>query len=189
MKKIIFLLFLLVSVFIIYKAFSNEKINFLSIGDYKITNENLNNIDSFSSVINEDYLIIDLTSDIYNNKNNLKSKLSKSDILLVSIGESDIKNIIHNSNNILNNYNEIDKIITSYKILIEQIKKYARGKIIVMGVYNKDIDNNYIKYFNNNLKSILDNDISYIDFNDYLNSSKTKKEIVSIYINNGLFDL
>ena len=89
----------------------------------------------------------------------------------------------------MNSYNEIDKLLDSYQELLNQVKKYARGKIIVMGVYNKDIDNSFIKYFNNSLKSILDDDIKYIDFNNYLNSSKTKKEIVSIYINNGLFDL
>lgn len=189
MKKIIFLLILLVSIFIIYKMFNNKKIDFLSIGDYEITNEDLKNIDSFSSIIDEDSLILNLTSDIYNNKDNLKTKLSKSDILLISIGETDMKNIIYNSNNILNSYNEIDKLLDSYQELLNQVKKYARGKIIVMGIYNKDIDNSFVKYFNNSLKSILDDDIKYVDFNNYLNSSKTKKEIVSIYINNGLFDL
>lgn len=188
MKKLVFLLATLIIIFIIYKAFDNKKLNFLSIGDFPVNDLNLSRVKKYDNITNIDFTINELTSKIYNNKEKLKTKLASSSIVLISIGERDLTNILSNSNNNLNNYNEIDSLIDDYKAFLNQVNKYARGNIVVMGVYNNKIDNSYVKYFNNKLRSILDNDITYIDFNEYLNSSKTKREIINIYVANGRFD-
>lgn len=186
MKKIIFLLITTITIFITYKNFSKKNIQILSLGDTKIENIDIKKVKNYKNITYDTIKVTELTSNIYNNKQSIKTNLAKSSILFLSVGKDDIKNILNNSNNHINIYNEIDDIIKNYKELITQIKKYARGKIIVLGVYEKDIDKKYLKYFNNELKYILDDDIYYIDFNKYLNYSKTKKEIINVYLNNGL---
>ena len=49
----------------------------------------------------------------------------RSSNLFLSVGKDDIKNILNNSNNHINIYNEIDDIIKNYKELITQVKKYV----------------------------------------------------------------
>lgn len=186
MKKIIFLILAFIIIFLIYIKFKAKPIYFVSIGNQTITNLKNKSISYNNSFIKDNYLIKELTSDIYNNNYNLKKELGDSNILLLSIGINEIIQIVNNSNNSLDIYKSIDSIINDYKILILQIKKYARGKIIVVGLYDNKVNNNYLKYFNSSLNKLMEIEkIDFINFNQYLN----KKDLVKENIINEFLDV
>ncbi len=132
------------------------------------------------------YTTENLKNDIENNKviqvNGkkvyLKEILRESDLVTLTIGannylkELNILDIKTKLVNVEENKKKADTIVLDVKEVIDLIKKYAKGKIIVTGYYNplprnkiikKEIDE-LVKYFNNELENICDElDVTFVD--------------------------
>lgn len=117
----------------------------------------------------KEYKITDLNKDLNNNiikivdnkKLGLKHALNNSSLVTISIGTSEILEIINNKKEIKN----IDDIINNYSILIENLKKYAQREIMIIGYYTNNEENNiYIEYANNKLYNLAQEyKLIYID--------------------------
>ena len=125
-KKILFYLFIVISIFLIYKATFNKSINYIALGDsvaegvnpygektYGYTDYIADYLDTngilgtyIKDFAKSNYAIEDLYDDINNNKSiktednyiNLKSSLRESDLVTISIGLNDLKKGITISN-------------------------------------------------------------------------------------------
>jgi bacillolysin len=137
------------------------------------------------------YKINDVKNDIELNKTvdniHLKEALRESDLVTVSIGINNLLNNIKGikSCNIVGEIKDLkivtDKILLEEKELIELIKKYAKGKIILVGYYNpcpnlensKEKIEEIIKYFNSGLEDLSnDENIEYIDIYSLFENNK-----------------
>ena len=122
----------------------------------------------------------DLYKDIIINKRvkingkiaNLKKALTDSDIVTISIGANDIINTINQKPEITLSDNKIKEIlnknVNDLNQMIKEIKKYNRGKLILVGYYNLFIykEDNYkiFKQLNNKYKQYCqNNNLVYID--------------------------
>lgn len=192
MKKIIFTVLVFIMIFLIYYFNINEKIYYVSIGDYlagginnfnKVDNSYSDNIKKFlknnlSNYVNysniDDYRVMDLINDINYNKTimyddkeyKLQNILIKANYITISIGMNDILN----KNNI--SYQYIDELLMDIEKLFNLIRKYNKDKIDFFSFYNIINNNDLIDYTNNKLKKICKkNNINYIDIsnlNDYM---------------------
>lgn len=156
-----------------------------------------NRLKSYYNYAVSGYITNDIIDDLKNNINNdqnnkyasIRRVLRESDIVTISIGANDFINTMDLS--ILNDY-EIglleDKLVSfmfeynkKFNELIREIKKYAKGKIFVVGYYNplpsfKEYNsylNELISYVDAEYSRMCkDNDITYIKvshlFNDNL---------------------
>ena len=128
------------------------------------------------------YKIKDLKYDIETNKTvdniHLKEALRNSDLVTISIGINDLLNYTDGirtcnlQNEIKDIKKEIDNIMIKEQELITLIKKYAKGRIILVGYYNPlpDVEKckseieEIVKYFNSSLENLSnDEDIEYVD--------------------------
>lgn len=132
------------------------------------------------------YTIEDVTNDIEKNKEieidgkkyYLKERLRESDLVTLTIGANNFMNGMSLSDipvkllNPVELKKEADEISNKVKELIELIKKYAKGKIVVTGYYNplpraleyKNEIDELIKYYNNLIEEICNElDVTYVD--------------------------
>lgn len=193
MKKILILFLTILSIFLIYRIFKTDKINYISIGDSLINGTNSYNINGYgyNSYI-KNYLernkklntfnnyfynnsITGLTFDIQNNRTLLiddkeyflKKILRESDVLVISIGMDELS---YNYRSDMNyNYKYFDKMYLDIEKLVKEVKKYTVNKIVFIGYYNptklytSDIDE-YFYYINEKLTNLMKkNNIIYID--------------------------
>lgn len=195
MKKIIFTFLTFLAIFLIYYFNINEKMYYVSIGDYlsfginnfnKVDNNysgnikehyksNLSNYVNYSSI--DDYRVMDLINDIncnkthiYNNEEyKIQNLLIKANYITLSIGMNDILN----KNNI--SYEYIDELLLDIENLFILIRKYNKDRIDYLSFYNIINNKQLIDYTNNKLKKICkENNINYIDINK-LNNYILKK--------------
>lgn len=193
MKKILLILILFITIFLIYLFNIDNKIYYLSIdsngvydyenGDY---NESVINYLSTSNKLEKsitdfskkDYLIKDLVSDIennihikVNNKNiTLKNALIKADLLTISIGMTEINNkLSFQKNNDFDYYKYIDNLLVDIDKLFKIIREYCKEDIFVIGVYypyeeyNKNLIDAF-SYYNDNFHNLAQQyGIEYID--------------------------
>lgn len=193
MKKILLILILFITIFLIYLFNIDNKIYYLSInsngvydyenGDY---NESVINYLSTSNKLEKsitdfskkDYLIKDLVSDIennihikVNNKNiTLKNALIKADLLTISIGMTEINNKLSlQKNNDFDYYKYIDNLLVDIDKLFKIIREYCKEDIFVIGVYypyeeyNKNLIDVF-SYYNDNFHNLAQQyGIEYID--------------------------
>lgn len=146
------------------------------------------------------YTIDDLQEDIENNKRididgdkvSIRKILRESDIVTISIGANDFLKLFNTkkldykdlkkiSNNKGLYLKKIDSIALELDQLLIEVKKYAKGDIILLGYYNplpyietykKEIDY-LIEYGNNKFLEVCeDNDILFIDIFNNLDSKK-----------------
>lgn len=116
-----------------------------------------------------------------NERINIKRALRESNLVTITIGANDfikefsLSNIDEKLQNIKELKKEIDKISLKVKDLLELIKKYAKGKIILTGYYNplprnvlnKDKIDELVKYANSKYEDICDDlNIIYVDIFD-----------------------
>lgn len=211
MKKIITLVMTFLGIFFIYCTFNNHHINYVSIGD-NIMNNNLNNINynqfikdfltkkKWLSSFNTSYYnnsVLSLYRDLLNNrtiKNNdeeyyFKKVLRESDILVISVGMEELsKN--YSKNNMTNNYLYFEKMYQRIERLVNEIKKYAKGKILFIGYYNPTnyYDAKTDEFFydiNTKLNRLMmNNGITYIDLYELIKGNSYKDNINSISLNN-----
>lgn len=187
MKKIIFSIIVFVITFLIYYFNINEKIYYVSLGDflsYGINNRDIvdnsysNNIkenykNNLKNYVNysyyDDYRVMDLINDItynktvtYNNKEyKLQNLLIKANLLTISIGMNDLiyrKNI---------DYDYIDNLLNDIEDLLNLIRKYNKDEIYFLSFYNIIGDKELINYSNKRIKNIcINNKINYVDISE-----------------------
>lgn len=163
-KKFLFILFFCgVACLLIYNLFKKDSINYLALGE---SNEDIYRYeyeDYFKDYLkskkilgtfNKNYLrndytlidVLDLITKIDSKKkiNNGKSEtitevIHNSNIITMSFGNNEIKEIINNNYRDLNNkkvFKKIDIVIENYKSLISKIRKLTDSPIIILGYFN-----------------------------------------------------
>ena len=205
MKKIIAVLVIIFLCFIIYQANAKNLIDYMIIGDsitlginsygnntygyndyLKTYLENNDLIHNYNNLFcKSNYKIEELTNDIKNNKNilykdktyNIRKTLRESDLLTLSIGMDELVNILDNNDF---NYikNKLDEITNNMDKLLEQITKFSKANIILIGYYNpsntytKDTDRifAYLKDKYQNLSKKYN--INYIDIYNIIKENK-----------------
>jgi len=183
MKKIILILFLFLSCYLIYILTEDKTISYLSLGDtiadnpYIKDNELINEYNN--QYINEDFRIIDLINIIkYNEeitKNNktvsIHRLLKNTDILLISIGMNDIYYKLNSDTK--NIYTYINEMVNNMDYLLKEINTYSYKKVLVLGYYNINNENNDIfTYLNYKMKEVTKKyNYEYIELNNILKNN------------------
>lgn len=186
MKKIILVISVLALVFMIYYVNLDDKVYFLSIGDYltvgnsdanyqQVVEEYLKKQDLLEKNVNYsksgDYRIIDLINDIEDNTSfnyqgeeyTLNNALIKADVITISIGMNDLL-----YNNLVNDdmYEYVDEVMEDMDELFELIREYSKEKIVVFNYYNLNNDK-LVEYTNKRLETLANKyDIQVIDISD-----------------------
>lgn len=189
--KLLFLIFIIISVFFIYIKTKDSKYTILSLGDnlslgidsYGIKGPSY--IDFYKNYIlkkkekvikNDQYSKKDLTihvllQDLKEN-NNLKKDLSSANILILTVGYNDLIYKINLNENINSEIlkKEVQEIQKDYLNLLKEIRKYYKNKIVVIGYFASNKTDYYIntgiKELNKTLQSAKN--ITYIDTYDLL---------------------
>lgn len=135
------------------------------------------------------YTTNDVKNDIENGKEieengeriNIKKALRESNLVTVTIGANDFlrgisfENLDGKINDVKEMKREVDKISKDVKEVLELVKKYAKGNIILTGYYNpiprdeahKELIDEIIKYSNEKYEEICDDlNITYVDIFD-----------------------
>ena len=170
MKKILIIVLVLLSIFLIYLTNMDKKVYYLALGD-SLEREYLDNSeiygyshyiknylkekdllerysDDFAKV---DTRITDIIRDINNNKKvttskgsfSLKNALIKADLITVNISSNDVFNKLSKDNVIFNDvYDYIDNLAFDLDRLFELMREYCKEDIIMIGPYNpySDVD-------------------------------------------------
>lgn len=186
MKKILFIIMIVIATFIIYMKYNHQQSLYLVLGDNTyIENESLINLSDNNN------RLMDITNSIrYNNKYtynnstyNIQNLLVKSNKIIISIGMNDISSFSNNS--IDNIYN----LIEDYNNLLKIIKKITKEDIYVLSFYNDINNKQLIEYANKELKRICkENKVKYIDIsylNLYIDNNKLSNEGIE-YLNKKL---
>ena len=197
MKKIIFIVVIVFLVFLIYILNKDKKIYYLSLGDELLLNgfynEKMHKLlgkkDEKYTMFNEKNMrTIDLINMIKDNaldSNNIhiQNALIKADIVVMSVGSSDImpKFGFNNLYSDAEIYDYIDNYLNDLEELIILIRKYCKEKIVFIGYYNiinNDELDKYYEYLIKRCKYIMNKyNIIYLDvydkFNDIFYRNKT----------------
>lgn len=208
MKKIIFILVLFLSCYLIYNLTTDSKIFYLTLGDglsygvntYGIREygyssyvrdylEDSNRLsgynDSFTGV---DYRITDILRMIeYNDTKlidgkevNLSQLISEADIITLSVGMNELYYKISDDN--ANIYNYMNELILDMKELLKHINRFNHKKVFVLGYYNVGVSQEKINYINAKLKDIVNNEgFVYIDLSNIFDNNPR------YFTNNGSF--
>jgi len=156
--------------------------------------QNQNNLQLYiDNYATNGYRITDIINDIKNNKeikiNNkpltINNALVKSDLLIISIGTNDITSKINNIKNINkidyeNFKNNIIEITKDYELLLQEIKKYCKEKVIIVGINietENEKMNELLKTANNKFKEITKKyNTTYIDLYNLLDNKTSYKK-------------
>ena len=197
MKKIILILFLFLSCYLIYNLTEDNSPSYLVIGDAIADNPYVQNNKSITeynnNYINEDYRIIDLLNiikhneqlEINNKEVSIHRLLKNADILIISIGMNDIYYKLDSDTK--NIYTYINDMVNNMESLLSEINKYNYEKVLVLGYYNIDNNNNDIfTYINYKMKRIIDKyNYNYIELNEILrNNPNLYKKSTNFNLNN-----
>lgn len=171
MKKMIFLIFILLSIILIYLYMKPTKKMYLILGTSDKNEYILNKKDALKqnqalSDYNTMFLkqtnrITDLLNDI-NNKIEAKNKtilnyIIKADYITMNIGQNDFDLLIENDNIIEN----IDELIADLERLFKKIRTYSKEEITFISINSKD---KYKNYVNNKIKILCNKyNILYIE--------------------------
>lgn len=178
MKKIILVLFLFLSCYLIYNLTEDNNLSCLSIGDTIADNPYLKNNNLITqynnNYINKDYRIVDLVNIIkYNKEIEIENKpvsihrlLKNTDILIISIGMNDIYYKLNSDTKSI--YTYINDMVNNMEKLYDEINRYSYKKVIVLGYYNINNKNNDIfTYLNYKMKRITEKyNYQYIELNN-----------------------
>ena len=193
MKKILLILIVFITVFLIYLLNMDNKVYYLSLeslnelsdenGDYNesvINYLSMNNkleraVNGFSK---NGYLVNDLIKDINENKKILvdnkkitfKNALIKADLVTLSIGMNEVNNkLLSSKNNNLKQYNYIDNLLIDIDKLLSLIREYCKEDIFIIGVYYpyKEYQTGIVdlfSYYNERYKELANRyNMKYID--------------------------
>lgn len=178
--KILLPIVIVVTVFAIYKLFPKEKLNYIALGDsiaegrnpygetgYSYTDYLYETLDKKGKIryytkkySKSGYQTSDVINDIIRDAD-LKRDLRESDLVTISIGANDFLGQINirDINNIdLSKYQStIDSIFLDIQDCIEEVRKYAKGDIWIVGYYNP------IPFLFNTSEEELDELFKYVD--------------------------
>lgn len=168
-------------------------------------------LSSFNKLFSErGYLITNMLSDLDNNKIidiedkrlSIRRCLREANLVTISIGSNDFLKLFNYSLNDsmmdkiksdkIYYLKAIDKIFINYDNLLKEVKKYAKGKIILIGYYNPviyadryiDIMDEIVKYSNHKLENLADdNNVEYINILDKLYDKNYFSNPSSMYLN------
>lgn len=186
MKKILFCMVTVFSIFIIYLATMDRKVYYLALGNSsKRYNNNYGYSYFVSQYINkkdvlEDYVydysdfdkkIPDLIKDIQNNaksrKYTLKNCLVKADLVTLRISHDDVlERIMFESSEDV--YDYIDGLCKDFEKLIKLIREYCKEDVLFLGYLISDDytseGKDIIEYLNKRYKSICDDyNVTFVD--------------------------
>lgn len=166
MRKILIVVIVLLSVFLIYLGFSDKKTYYLSLGDFLSLGENGYGIYDYGysdfvkdfltdndllqtyvdSLNRENKRIIDVINDINSNakllvnskEKTMQNALIKSDLITISIGSNDLfsNTTIGSEFNIRNLYDKFDSLLADYEKLLKLLRQYCKEDIVLIGLYN-----------------------------------------------------
>lgn len=198
MKKIIFILILFLSCYIIYNLTYEEKFNYLTIGDSLSKGVNIYNVrqygysdyvkdylesedklKSFNDTFTDsDYRITDLLRIIeYNEVKNVNGSdvsinqlLKKADIITLSIGMNELYYKLRmNDNNV---YNYMNELLKDMEELLEHINRFNHKKVFVLGYYNVGASQEEVNYINTKLKYLVNNEgFEYVDLSNIFDNN------------------
>lgn len=180
MKKIILVLFLFLSCYLIYNLTEKPSLSCLALGDALADNKYIENNELITEYnndfINADYRIIDLVSTIkYNEEIEVDNKhlsihrlLKNADIVILSIGMNDIYYKLNSDT--LDIYTYINNMVNTMETLYEELDKYNYKKVYVLGYYNiTDKNNDLFTYLNYKMKRITKkHNYEYLELNTLL---------------------
>ena len=183
MKKIILVLFLFLSCYIIYQSTEDKTLSCLVIGDTIADNKYLSNNNLITKYnnqyINKDYRLIDLINIIkYNEEQEIDGKkisihrlMKTTDILIISIGMNDIYYKLNDDTK--NIYTYINDMVNNMEILLEEINKYNYQKVIILGYYNTtNKHNDLFTYLNYKMKRITNKyHYQYLELNNIIKNN------------------
>ena len=208
MKKIIFIIILFLSCYIVYNLTLSDRLHYVTLGDSLSKGVNIygvkqygysdyikdyleqeNRLSSFDNTFTDsNYRITDLLRLIeYNEVKNvngvdvsLNRLLKKADVITLSIGMNELYYKLKlNDNNI---YNYMNGILGDMEQLLKYINKFNHKKVFVLGYYNIGGYQEEINYINVKLKNIVANEgFEYIDLTNYFDNNP------NYFDNNGSF--
>lgn len=187
MKKVIFVIVLFLSCYVVYNVTEDNRVNYMAIGDgivfgykdlisdYLMDSKRLDNFND--SFVNCDYRITDLINKIkYNDYVVLDNKrvyinqvLKEADIITLSIGNNELYYKISLNNEGI--YEYIENMLYDMDILFKEINRYNHRLVFVTGVYNYFGGNSdLIDYVNLKIKRMaIEEGFVFIDI-DFLNN-------------------
>lgn len=198
LKKIIFILILFLSCYFIYNFSLDNKIYYVSIGDFLSKGVNdygvkvkgysdyvrdylyeNNRLREYNNVFCEsDYRITDILrmfeyndTVIYNGKElNINRLIKEADIISLSIGMNELYYKLNKNDS--NIYSYINELIFDMKKLFQYINKFNHKKVYVLGYYNISNYQEYIDYVNIKLKDIVNEEgFVYIDLSSIFDNN------------------
>lgn len=206
MKKGILILILFLSCYFIYNITKNDKIYYLTIGDYlsKETSENGNIVPGYSTYIkeyleknnklkgynstftNKDYRIIDIAKALeYNEKKqnmSLNYLIKESDLITISLGMNELYYKLEKDT--YNIYTYIDEMINNYEKILTYIDSFPSKKVFILGYYNVlEKNDDIFNYANYKLKQLCNkHNYIYLDLSNIFNNNpryfNTKHNII-----------
>lgn len=213
MKKLLTIIIVVLAVFLIYLGFKDDKIYYLSIGDYLANginhygtkdygysdyvkdylNEN-NKLEVFVSFSKNNKRTIDIVKDIEDNvkidvngkKKTIQNALIKADLVTISVGMNDLINNIEFNNDFSVNdlYNKLEQVVNDYENLFKILRDYCKEEIILVGLYNTTGNKNLDEFFDYSNKKIAKLANSYNI--DYISIYKEFKNS-EYFINNNIY--
>ena len=195
MKKVILILILFLTCYFIYNKTIDEKIYYLTIGDFLSKGVNSDGTLTYGygeyikdylqdkKQLNEynktftdsSYRIIDIIKIIeYNEKKedqSLNYLIKKADIITISLGMNELYSKIENNTNSI--YTYIDEMINNYNKIFEYIDLFHSKKVFVLGYYNVfEKDNDIFEYANYKLKDICNKyNFMFLDLSKLFNNN------------------
>lgn len=195
MKKILFVVVIVLLVFLVYKVFLDNQIYYLNLDTisnddyskyYKETLEKNNQLEYYNNDYKvEDYRITDLIRLIKDNteivingkRQTIDHALIKADIITVWVGMNELSYKI-NTEDIQELYHYSDTILMDLEELFLLLRKFSKEKIIFMNFYNPG-DSKYdevISYLNSKMNAIaIEYEIDVLDVSHIVNN-KIKPE-------------
>lgn len=194
MKKIVFLVIIVLLTFIIYKFSQNNRKYYFSIKDNNyeyssLIKKNISELKKITVYEQEDIGITELIRNIKNNikvdDKNIQNILVKADIITIDIGNNELDYQIK-KDDINNLYYYIDKTLKRIEKLLKLIRIYSKEKIYVIGFYTEsEYYSELIKYLNIKVEDICKKySIVFIKRKGINDSVNISKKIAKSYCKN-----
>ena len=202
-KGLIIVVISILIVFLIYLSTIDNKVYYLALGDYLVSNEKEN----YSKLIQnslekqnkleiaitdfqkDDNRITDIINQIQNNQKikingkdkTIKNALIKADMVLLSVGSNDLFYKLDNHPVLTESlYDRVDVLVEDTEKLFELLREYCKEDIFFTGYYNP-YDGEYdelIEYANTKLKKIAQKyEVNFVDIKSCIFGNINRVEV------------